>query len=142
MTFATLLKDAGYHTYAAGKWDPGTRPGQLPIDHGFEKSFVLAAGGACHFDDMAGLTRPVAVVPYYENDRKVEKLPEDFYSSEFYTDRIIDYIDSKRPGLRPLLESARLALNPQFSLDLPEWCSGLLLRGKQNCPFWHPLVVS
>ena len=94
VTFATLLKDAGYHTYATGKWDPGTRPGQLPIDHGFEKSFVLAAGGASHFDDMSGLMRPVAVAPYYENDRKVEKLPKDFYSSEFYTDRIIDYIDS------------------------------------------------
>ena len=98
VTFATLLNDAGYHTYATGKWDPGTRPGQLPIDHGFEKSFVLAAGGGSHFDDMAGTTRPVAVVPYYENENKVEKLPEDFYSSEFYTDRIIDYINSNDDG--------------------------------------------
>jgi arylsulfatase len=94
VTFATLLNDAGYHTYATGKWDPGTRPGQLPVDHGFDKSFILAAGGGSHFDDMAGTTRPVAVVPYYENGNKVEKLPEDFYSSEFYTDRIIDYINS------------------------------------------------
>ncbi len=94
VTFATLLNDAGYHTYATGKWDPGTRPGQLPVDHGFDKSFILAAGGGSHFDDMAGTTRPVAVVPYYENENKVEKLPEDFYSSEFYTDRIIDYINS------------------------------------------------
>ena len=94
VTFVSLMRDAGYHTYATGKWDPGTRPGQLPIDHGFEKSFVLAAGGASHFDDMAGLTRPIPVPPYYEDDRKVEKLPEDFYSSAFYTDRIIEYIDS------------------------------------------------
>ena len=94
VTFVPLLRDAGYHTYATGKWDPGTRPGQLPVNHGFEKSFVLAAGGASHFDDMAGTTRPVAVVPYYENGDKVEKLPEDFHSSEFYTDRIIDYINS------------------------------------------------
>ena len=94
VTFATLLRDSGYHTYATGKWDPGNQPGQLPFDHGFEKSFVLAAGGASHFADMAGTTRPVAVVPYYEDDRKVDKLPEDFFSSEFYTDRIIDYIES------------------------------------------------
>ncbi len=94
VTFASLLNDAGYHTYATGKWDPGTRPGQLPVDHGFDKSFILAAGGGSHFDDMAGTTRPVSVVPYYENDNKVEKLPEDFYSSAFYTDRIIDYINS------------------------------------------------
>jgi arylsulfatase len=102
VTFATLLRDSGYHTYATGKWDPGNQPGQLPFDHGFEKSFVLAAGGASHFDDMAGTTRPVAVVPYFENDRKVEELPEDFYSSAFYTDRIIDYIggnDDTKPFL-------------------------------------------
>ncbi len=94
VTFASLLRDSGYHTYATGKWDPGTQPGQLPVDHGFEKSFVLAAGGGSHFNDMAGTFRPMAVVPYYEDGNKVDKLPEDFYSSEFYTDRIIDYIDS------------------------------------------------
>ncbi len=94
VTFTSLLNDAGYHTYATGKWDPGTRPGQLPFDHGFDQSFVLAGGGGSHFDDMSGTTRPVSVVPYYENNQRVEKLPEDFYSSEFYTDRIIDYIDS------------------------------------------------
>ena len=94
VTFTSLLNDAGYHTYATGKWDPGTRPGQLPFDHGFDQSFVLAAGGGSHFDDMSGTTRPVSVVPYYENNQRVEKLPEDFYSSEFYADRIIDYIDS------------------------------------------------
>ena len=109
VTFVPLLRDAGYHTYATGKWDPGTRPGQLPVNHGFEKSFVLAAGGASHFDDMAGTTRPVAVVPYYENGDKVEKLPEDFHSSEFYTDRIIDYInsnDDERPFMAYLSYTA------------------------------------
>jgi arylsulfatase len=97
-----LLNDAGYHTYASGKWDPGRVPGRLPVDHGFEQSFVLAAGGASHFADMAGTFRPNGAANYYENDKKVEKLPEDFYSSEFYADRIIDYIDSnddERPFL-------------------------------------------
>ena len=120
VTFSTLLNDAGYHTYATGKWDPGTRPGQLPVDHGFEKSFVLAAGGGSHFDDMAGTTRPVAVVPYYENENKVEKLPEDFYSSAFYTDRIIDYInsnDDERPFMAYLSYTAA-----HWPLQVPdEW---------------------
>jgi arylsulfatase len=43
---------------------------------------------------MAGTTRAIATVNYYEDDKRVERLPEDFYSSEFYTDKIIDYIDS------------------------------------------------
>ncbi len=120
VTFASLLNDAGYHTYATGKWDPGTRPGQLPVDHGFDKSFILAAGGGSHFDDMAGTTRPVAVVPYYENENKVEKLPEDFYSSAFYTDRIIDYInsnDDERPFMAYLSYTAA-----HWPLQVPdEW---------------------
>ena len=120
VTFASLLNDAGYHTYATGKWDPGTRPGQLPVDHGFEKSFVLAAGGGSHFDDMAGTTRPVAVLPYFENENKVEKLPEDFYSSAFYTDRIIDYInsnDDERPFMAYLSYTAA-----HWPLQVPdEW---------------------
>ena len=120
VTFASLLNDAGYHTYATGKWDPGTRPGQLPVDHGFEKSFVLAAGGGSHFDDMAGTTRPVPVLPYYENENKVEKLPEDFYSSAFYTDRIIDYInsnDDERPFMAYLSYTAA-----HWPLQVPdEW---------------------
>lgn len=102
VTFVQLLNDAGYHTYATGKWDPGNRPGQLPIDHGFEKSFVMAAGGASHFGDMAGTTRPVPVVPYFEDGRKVDKLPDDFYSSAFYTDRMIEYVsgnDDAKPFL-------------------------------------------
>jgi arylsulfatase len=94
VTFVQLLSDAGYHTYATGKWDPGNRPGQLPGDHGFDKSFVMAAGGASHFDDMAGTTRPVPVAPYFEDGEKVDKLPEGFFSSEFYTDRIVEYINS------------------------------------------------
>jgi arylsulfatase len=98
VTFVSLLNDAGYHTYITGKWDPGTRPGQLPIDHGFDKSFVMTGGGASHFHDMAGMSRPAPVMPYYEDGRRVDNLPEDFYSSEFYTDRIIEYVNSNDDG--------------------------------------------
>ncbi len=92
VTFVSLLKDAGYHTYMTGKWDPGSQPGRLPIDHGFEKSFVLASGGASHFGDGTGAAALGAKAPYYEDDTPVEALPDDFFSSEFYTDQLIDYI--------------------------------------------------
>ncbi|MDX1405228.1 MAG: arylsulfatase [Woeseiaceae bacterium] len=120
VTFVQLLNDAGYHTYATGKWDPGNRPGQLPGDHGFDRSFVMAAGGASHFDDMAGTTRPVPVAPYFEDGKRVENLPKDFFSSEFYTDRIIDYIESnddERPFLAYLSFTAA-----HWPLQVPdEW---------------------
>ena len=94
VTFVSLLQDSGYHTYMTGKWDPGNKPGHLPIDHGFEKSFVLAAGGASHFSDAIGTAALGASVTYYEDETPVEALPDDFFSSEFYTDQLIDYIES------------------------------------------------
>ncbi len=94
VTFVQLLSDAGYYTYIAGKWDPGVEPGELPFDHGFDKSFVLAGGGGSHFSDMAGVMGVEPHARYYEDDRSVNELPDDFYSSEFYTDRIIEYIES------------------------------------------------
>lgn len=93
VTFATLLKDTGYHTFMTGKWDPGRGPGRLPADRGFERSFVLAAGGASHFSDAVGTFKAVADAHYYEDQGEVESLPTDFYSSKFYTDRMMQYVD-------------------------------------------------
>ena len=57
LSFAQLLKDAGYHTYIAGKWHIGsgivgsaTGSGQTPDQWGFERSYVLLGGAATnHF---------------------------------------------------------------------------------------------
>ena len=57
-TIATKLKRAGYRTYMTGKWHLGHKAGQLPIDHGFDRSFILDASGADHWEDKPYL-------PYY-----------------------------------------------------------------------------
>lgn len=93
VTFATLLRDSGYHTFMTGKWDPGRQPGRLPANRGFEKSWVLAAGGASHFHDATGTFRATSVAHYFDGEEAVESLPEDFFSSRFYTDKMIEYID-------------------------------------------------
>ncbi|MEC7077411.1 MAG: sulfatase-like hydrolase/transferase, partial [Pseudomonadota bacterium] len=46
VTVATLLKDAGYHTYMAGKWHLGHTPELLPSARGFERTVALADSGA------------------------------------------------------------------------------------------------
>ena len=38
VTIATLLRDAGYHTYMAGKWHIGAGQGMRPHERGFEHS--------------------------------------------------------------------------------------------------------
>jgi arylsulfatase A-like enzyme len=93
VTVATLLKDAGYHTFMTGKWDPGGDPGNQPVNRGFEKSFVVAGGGGSHFSDAVGTFRATAKMHYFEDEDVVESLPDEFYSSEFYASKMIEYVD-------------------------------------------------
>jgi arylsulfatase len=93
VTFPELLRDAGYHTYMAGKWHMGKSPRNMPGGRGFERSFALLNGGASHWADQLALV-PNSKTVYTEDDVVVEKLPDDFYSTTYYTDRIIKSIES------------------------------------------------
>ncbi len=93
VTFPELLRDAGYHTYMAGKWHMGKSPRNMPGGRGFERSFALLNGGASHWADQLALI-PNSKTIYTEDDVVVKKLPGDFYSTTYYTDRIIRFIES------------------------------------------------
>ncbi|MBU2979996.1 arylsulfatase [Alteromonas sp. C1M14] len=87
-----LMKDAGYATFMAGKWHLGMKADQLPNARGFEQSFAMLPGAGNHYSDK-GLFPFLPKTPYTEND-KPATLPENFYSTTFYTDKAINYIDS------------------------------------------------
>ena len=93
VTMAELLRDAGYHTYMTGKWHLGHDARNLPGGRGFEQSFALLNGGASHWADRAALI-PGASTHYVSNDQPADSLPPDFYSTTFYTDRMIEFIGS------------------------------------------------
>ena len=101
VTLPTLLQDAGYHTYLAGKWHIGAKPGMRPSERGFERSFALMNGGAGHFSDMARLLSIYPRTTYLDDGKVVETLPDNFYSSEFYVDKTIEYIESNRADGAP-----------------------------------------
>ncbi|MCW5892039.1 MAG: arylsulfatase [bacterium] len=91
-TLATRLRAAGYRTYMTGKWHLGHGPGDLPNDHGFDRSLALDASGA---DNWA----PKPYMPYYTSapwfeDGKPADMPAEFYSSELLVDRMIDYLEA------------------------------------------------
>lgn len=91
-TIAERLSAQGYRTYMTGKWHLGHGPGDLPGDHGFDRSFILDASGADNWEQKS-------YMPYYKTapwfeDGKPANLPKDFYSSQFLVDQMIDYIGS------------------------------------------------
>jgi arylsulfatase len=88
-----MLRDAGYHTYMTGKWHLGIERNN-PASRGFEKSFALMNGAASHWADQAAII-PGASTRYTKDGEPVEELPADFYSSSFYTNELISYIDSE-----------------------------------------------
>ena len=100
VSIATLLQDAGYFTAMAGKWHLGEELEQDPSQRGFQKVYTLLNGGASHFDDewmMYANYTPI----YRENGVRVH-VPKGFYSSEFYTGKLIEYLD-ERPATQPFL---------------------------------------
>jgi arylsulfatase len=83
-----VLKAAGYHTYMAGKWHLGTRKETSPHARGFEETFALMHGGGSHWSDMKPLCPPETLI-YRRNGRVVESLPDNFYSTKYYTDILL-----------------------------------------------------
>ena len=100
LTLADRLRTAGYRTLMSGKWHLGETADEMPQNHGFDRSFALAASGADNWDDKS-------YMPYYKDapwweDGVETSLPDDFYSSEFIVDKMIEYLeatDASKPFL-------------------------------------------
>jgi arylsulfatase len=122
VTLATRLRDAGYRTYMTGKWHLGATADSVPAARGFDRSFLLATGGASHFADMqpAYAPTPQSIANYWEDGHQLNALPADFhYSSQFYVDRLIQYVEADREGDRPFF--AYLAFTaPHWPLQAPD----------------------
>jgi arylsulfatase A-like enzyme len=99
VTVATLLRDAGYHTYMSGKWHLGKSPDLLPSQRGFERTVALADTGADNWEQRAYL--PMYKAANWYADGEPHTLPEDFYSSRYLVDKAIEFIDSNRDDGKP-----------------------------------------
>ena len=100
VTVATLLRDAGYHTYMAGKWHLGGKSRELlPSRRGFERTVTFDATGADNYERKTYL--PILEIPTWFADGEEMELPKDFYSSRFYVDKMIEFIESNRGDGKP-----------------------------------------
>ena len=69
----------------------GRETAALPHNRGFDKTFILDATGGNNFNHHSYLPY-YSESPWFKNGQETE-LPKDFYSSEFFVDQMIEFID-------------------------------------------------
>jgi arylsulfatase A-like enzyme len=100
VTMPQLLKAAGYHTYMVGKWHLGKAPDQIPAARGFERDFSLLDGAGSYWD-MTNFTGASPKSVFTEDGRYLTKLPDDYYATKTYTDKLIGFIDANKGDGKP-----------------------------------------
>jgi arylsulfatase len=100
VTLPQLLKGAGYHTYMVGKWHLGKAPDQIPAARGFERDFSLLDGAGSYWD-MTNFTGASPKSVFTEDGRYLTKLPDNYYATKTYTDKLIGFIDANRGDGKP-----------------------------------------
>jgi arylsulfatase/uncharacterized sulfatase len=100
VTIATLLRDGGYRTYASGKWHVGKEPHNLPPARGFDRSIVQGDSGSDNWVPQQRYLPHSAGVDWFE-DGKPAKMPAEYYSSQYFVDRAIEFIDSGAGSGKP-----------------------------------------
>jgi len=99
VTIAEMLRDNDYHTYQIGKWHLGNAPEQRPYNRGFERTIALGDTGADNWQQKSYL--PTYDKAHWYADGKEHQLPDDFYSSKYFIDKAIEFIDSNQTSSKP-----------------------------------------
>jgi len=109
-----LLRNAGYYTLMAGKWHLGNGESNSPPSAGFDRSYIVEDGSANHFD---ALPWPEEGSVFREDGKQIE-WPDNAYSTELYTDKLIEYIDGGRDSGKPFFAYAAYT-SPHWPLQVP-----------------------
>ena len=113
--FPRLLQEGGYHTYITGKWHLGKTAEYSPRAAGFEQSFTNRDGGGNHWD-ATGYSEGGSV---YRANGEIVEWPKGRYTTDLYTERLIEFIDSKRDDQKPFFALAAYT-SPHWPLQVPE----------------------
>jgi arylsulfatase/uncharacterized sulfatase len=100
VTIASLLKDSGYRTYVTGKWHVGKEAHNLPPARGFERSIIQGDSGSDNWETGKRYLDLADTVSWFE-DGKTAVMPTDYYSSKFFVDKMLAYIQSGAKDNKP-----------------------------------------
>jgi len=123
VTFAEVLREAGYQTMLVGKWHAGHEPHSRPEVRGFDRFTGIYA----HIDSYWKVLKGCDVyrdkrlfIPAGEDPVNPYRPDEEFYTTDFFTDTAIDYVDrALETPRRPFL--LHVCYNvPHFPLEAPD----------------------
>lgn len=115
--FPALLRQAGYRTLMAGKWHLGLTEELSPRARGFDRSFALLRGADDHYAQPWN-TKLDPAQPYYREDGKLATVPADFYSSNFYGDKLVSYLKEAPKDGKPFFAYLTFTA-PHWPLQAP-----------------------
>lgn len=107
VAFPELLRDAGYLTLLSGKWHLGLTPERSPKARGFERSFAHLPACSNHYGYEPQMDKSeelpsfltMSTIALHSEDGEYTKLPEGWYSSDGYGDKMLGYLkDRKEKG--------------------------------------------
>ncbi|CZR56990.1 probable arylsulfatase [Phialocephala subalpina] len=105
VTLPEMLRDAGYLTLLAGKWHLGLTPERSPKVRGFERSFAHLPACSNHYAYEPQLESPDKIPDFMtmsfialhsEDGEYVKKLPDGWYSSDGYGDKMLNYLKERK----------------------------------------------
>lgn len=117
-----VLQDGGYHTMMSGKWHLGLTKERSPHARGFDRSLALLPACSNHYDyrpdaEFPKFLEKSVIALHMEDDHYVQQLPEGWYSSNGYGDRMLKYLHEWQ-------ESPELKEKPFFAyypFSAPHW---------------------
>ena len=100
-TVAELMKSAGYSTHGLGKWHLGYASWNMtPIERGFDSYFGMFQGDQFYYNHTMQVPAGDDAMSGFDfwDDRQVYKEAIGVYSTQLYTDRLIQILDGYGAG--------------------------------------------
>ena len=117
VTTPTLLRKNGYETFMAGKWHLGHNPEHNPQSKGFEHSYVLLEGVGNHYNGI-GIFKDSPGSNYIDDGKPIA-WKDGAYSTDVYTDKLIEYMSQNKTDHRPFFAYAAYT-SPHWPLQVDE----------------------
>lgn len=105
LTIGEAMKLAGYQTSLSGKWHLGSKRESHPYYRGFDEFYGLL-DGCCNCFEPTKRDPPYKggrVRKFAHNDQAITSFPEDFYTTDAFTDHAIECIEKFSKARKPFL---------------------------------------